>query len=302
MDTANINEQIDAALAIEARKGHLANYLQDRADERGHSLGAKERREALELFEGYVRSVPELLATAVASSHGTPVQDTMSQVMRAAAAYWDEPDDLIPNELGLLGLLDDAYFTLRILQLVSERLAAETGQTLVEDDLSSLDAVVRDILGDLSDVLDELVTLTMTNAPIDELIAKVAEYSGSFILQSAQTSFTGLSIAGLVETRLSFAADPDDTLRDDLIDTLESVTKRFAVQTRSEASVLALHEDAIAGTKALAQVLDDHPRASSSDNEAIVALLIGALVVRIMAGEPADRAFIERCVDLMLED
>jgi uncharacterized membrane protein YkvA (DUF1232 family) len=308
MDTSSINDKIEAALAIETKEGHLANYLQDRAAERGLALGHKQRLEAIELFEGYVRSVPELLASASASSVGTPVEETMGQIIRAAVAYWDEPDDLIPNELGLLGLLDDAYFTLRILQLVSERMQAESGHVLVVDDLSALDVVVRDILGDLAEVLDELVDLAMNDAPIDELIAKITEYSGSFILHSAQTSFTGMSIGALVETRLSFTAPPDDSLRDELIAALESIASSFTKLGEPSADAPP-NELLVAGTKALEQVLrrerDDYPFASEADIEALVTLLLGAMVLRVITGHgranSMDRSFIERCVDLVLD-
>jgi uncharacterized membrane protein YkvA (DUF1232 family) len=304
MDTSSINQKIETALAIEAKEGHLANYLQDRAAERGLALGHKQRREAIELFEGYVRSVPDHLEAASASSLGTPVEATMAQVIRSAVAYWDEPDDLIPNELGLLGLLDDAYFTLRVLQLVSERLQAESGHALVEDNLAPLEAVVREILGDLAEVLDELVDLAMANAAVDELIAKVTEHRGSFSLKSAQTSFTGMSIDALVENRLSFTTAPDDSLRDELIAALESVSNGFAELTTAPSP-----EQVTAGTAALEHVLrrqrDDYPFASESDIEAIVTLLVGAVVVRVINsgsdGHAPNRSFVERCVDLILD-
>lgn len=308
MDTTSINEMIETALAIEAKEGHLANYLQDRAAERGLALGHRQRLEAIELFEGYVRSVPELLSAASASSLGTPVEDTMGQVIRSAVAYWDEPDDLIPNELGLLGLLDDAYFTLRILQLVSDRLRAESGHALVEDKLAPLEAVVRDILGDLAQVLDELVELAMANAAVDELVAKITEYSGSFIFQSAQTSFTGMSIDALVENRLSFATAPNDSLRDELIAALESVVSSFTARAPGQGDAAPPPQELITtGMAALEQVLrrerDDYPFASESDIEALVTLLVGALVLRMITDQSheTNRGFVERCVDLVLD-
>ncbi|KIG16786.1 hypothetical protein DB30_04130 [Enhygromyxa salina] len=304
MDTTHINEMIETALAIEAKEGHLANYLQDRAAERGLALGHKQRREAIELFEGYVRSVPDHLSAAAASSLGTPVEATMAQVIRSAVAYWDEPDDLIPNELGLLGLLDDAYFTMRVLQLVSDRLHAESGQALIKDNLAPLEVVIREILGDLADVLDELVALAMANAAVDQLIAKVMEYSGSFILKSAQTSFAGMSIDALVENRLSFTTAPDDSLRDELITALEAVSAGLANQTTAPSQ-----QQITAGMVALEQVLrrerDDYPFASESDIEAIGAMLVGAVVVQVInsggEGHEPNRGFVERCVDLVLD-
>lgn len=292
MDTASLIAQIETAVAIEARHGHLANYLTDRAAERGTSLSEAQRREALELFENYIRSVPELLAAASASAVGTPVEATMDKVMEAAVTYWDEPDDLVPDELGVLGLLDDAYFSLRMLQMVSARLQEESGQTLVADDLSALDEVVRDIIGDkLAEVLDELVMLSLSNAPVDELIASIEEHSGSFILTSAQTSFTGLSVAVLVEQRLSFAGRRIDSLRADLIGALEALPKGASPELvrEGEAALMAVLR------AALGEDSGEDP-----DVQRMAVLLVGAVVSQALLGRERDGEFIAGCVDLVV--
>jgi uncharacterized membrane protein YkvA (DUF1232 family) len=296
MDIARLNAQIETAVAIEANEGHLANFLTDRAAERGTSLSDQQRREALELFESYIRSVPELLASASSSARGTPVEGIMQKVMEAAVTYWDEPDDLVPDELGVLGLLDDAYFSLRMLQLVSDRLRQESGQTLVADDLSALDEVVRDIIGEeLAEVLDELVTLSLSNAPVDELIASIEEHSGGFILTSAQTSFSGVSIAAMVEERLSFAGRRIDSLRLELIAALE----QFASKLDGQPSPALVRE----GIDSLRSVLAAALGEGSSDDpdvQRIAALLVGALVSHTTLGLAVDDEFIDGCVDLVV--
>ncbi|HLT36621.1 MAG TPA: hypothetical protein VK034_10050 [Enhygromyxa sp.] len=298
MDIARLNAQIETAVAVEANEGHLASYLTDRAAERGRILADKERREALELFENYIRSVPALLATASSSAAGTPVEAIMAKVMQAAVTYWDEPDDLVPDELGVLGLLDDAYFSLRMLQMVSDRLREESGQALIADDLSALDDVVRDIIGDhLADILDDLVILSLSNAPVDELIATVEQHSGSFILASAQTSFTGLSVLQLVEERLSFTGKRGDSLRGELIAALE----QFAGKLDGRASPELVRD----GTEVIGRTVrtalgEDAGDDQDSDLDIIVALLVGGVVSRVMLGRGCDREFIEDCVDFVV--
>lgn len=295
MDVSSLNAQIETAVAIEAKHGHLVNYLIDRAAERGATLSDEERRNALELFENYIRSVPELLAAASASAAGTPVEATMAKVMAAAVTYWDEPDDLVPDELGVLGLLDDAYFSLRLLQMVSARLREESGQTLLADDLSALDDVVRDIIGDrLADVLDELVILSLSNAPVDELIATIEEHSGSFALASAQTSFTGLSVAQLVEERLSFAGKRIDSLRGDLLGVLEA----FAGKLDGRPSAELVREGTEAVERLVRAALGDDP--DGAEVELIAALLVGGLVSRALLGREIDVEFIGSCIDFVV--
>jgi uncharacterized membrane protein YkvA (DUF1232 family) len=295
MDIARLNAQIETAVAIEAKYGHLANYLTDRATERGTSLSDQQRREALELFESYIRSVPELLAAASASAVGTPVEAIMQKVMAAAVTYWDEPDDLVPDELGVLGLLDDAYFSLRLLQMVSARLQEESGQALVADDLSALDDVVRDIIGEgLAEILDDLVILSLSNAPVDELIATIEAHSGSFILSSAQTSFTGISVAALVEQRLSFAGRRVDSLRVELIAALE----QLAAKLDGPPSPAFVREANDSVAEVLRAALGDDS-GDDPDVPRIAAMLVGGLVSQAMLGGD-DPELIAGCVDFLV--
>lgn len=312
MDTSSLNQQIETAVAIEAKEGHLANYLIDRAHERGVILADEQRDDALELFENYIRSVPKLLGAASESAKGTPVETIMAKVMRAAVHYWDEPDDLVPDALGVLGLLDDAYFSLRLLQLVSQRLEAEAGRPLIAEDLSALDAIVRDILGDhLAEVLDELVILTLSNAPIDELIETLDAHSGSFILPSAETSFAGLSVDTLVEERLGFASGPSDSLRPALAAVLEQLAAKLEGRlnagealTRDDALIrdasAALSQELTAAFVAGDDEAGEEDDSLESDIETAVALLAGATLQRVLLGSTVDRHFIAETLDFVL--
>lgn len=302
MDISSLHDMIETAVAIEAKQAHLANLLDERARAKGHTLGERERREALDLFEGYIRSVPELLAAAEASSVGTPVEAIMAQVIRAAVAYWDEAEDLVPDELGVLGLLDDAYFSLQMLRSVSDRLEAESGHKLIAEDLSSLDAIVRDLLGGLTGVLDEFVTLSLSNAPVDELIAAVAEHAGSFETPVAKTPFRGRSVDDLVEAHLSFASygqDGPESSRDALIDSLARLSALLDGDAPSLAEVRgeAFTHGAQAVEELLRVGLDD-----DEDVAAALALLTGLVIQRrVVAGHSLDRELIGHSVDLILD-
>lgn len=303
METAKLNEMIDTAIAIEAKDGHLANLLEERARERGETLGETERREALELFEGYIRSVPLLLAAAAKSAVGTPVEAVMTQVIAASVAYWDEEEDLVPDHLGVLGLLDDAYFTLRILQLVSRRLSEESGHVLVKDDLTALDAVVCDIIGEqLADVLDELVMLSLSNTPVDELIAKVSEHAGNFQFNTAQTSFTGLSVEDLVDARLGFVLQPVDIAGGEICEALESLAAKLAAADDDAARTALLDQATAELDEALRVALSCGVELNADEIELAVSMLIGALHHRVvLTGGAADGNFIARAVEVVLE-
>ncbi|MCA9682076.1 MAG: DUF1232 domain-containing protein [Myxococcales bacterium] len=299
MEISDLEQMIQTAVAIEAKDGHLAHYLGERAAANDVLFGEQQRREALELFEGYIRSVPKLLAAAGAASVGTPVEEIMTKVMRAAVAYWEEPEDLVPDALGVLGLLDDAYYSLRMMQLVSERLQAEAGQTLIAEDLSALDAVVRDILGtDLTDVLDDLVILSLSNAPVDELIATLGDHSG-ISLPPAETSFAGVSVQELVEARLSFATGPNagaytvggkrEGLEDALIDILDNLCGKLGERMGESGGTLEANDAILrAGVGAVEERLREALGSAHPDLSLAVSLLVGGVLERLFAGEELD--------------
>jgi hypothetical protein len=75
---------------------------------------------------------------------------------------WEKHDDIIPDNLGMIGLLDDAYCSLCALQAVSDHYQLQTGKYLFPDDLSAANRIMRKIIGEpYATDLDNLVMNTM---------------------------------------------------------------------------------------------------------------------------------------------
>lgn len=124
----------------------------------------------------YVRSVPQVLRDALAHSKGTIAEKKMERMVEAATTYWNAEDDVIPDDQGLLGILDDAYCSLSLVSTLSTRFERDTGTRLVAHDLSGPTAAVRRLLGDpIADKLDDWVEDALADASMQELLDLLKE-------------------------------------------------------------------------------------------------------------------------------
>ena len=82
-----------------------------------------------------------------------------------------EDDDVIPDNLGIFGLLDDAYCSLSSMQALSDLYRMQTGKYLFPDDLTSANRIMRKIIGDpFITQLDEIVNKAVEDARVKEAI------------------------------------------------------------------------------------------------------------------------------------
>ena len=174
-----LEETIESAVRAEvdgAMRGKMADVIRAAAHRAGESIDHHEVDRGVDFVARYVRAVPMLLREALAASHGTFAEDKMTRMVAAAAAYWDAEDDVIHDDQGLLGILDDAYCTVSLLLALSTRFHEETGQHLIGDDLERPTEVVRNLLGvPIAAKLDDYVDTALADASVDELVASLKE-------------------------------------------------------------------------------------------------------------------------------
>ncbi|MBI4538358.1 MAG: DUF1232 domain-containing protein [Gemmatimonadetes bacterium] len=77
----------------------------------------EEVRQTVDLAVEVVETVPVLLALARQEAETQGLQDVVLPILRHAEGYFVRPVDLIPEMTqGMVGLLDDTYLVLRLLQ------------------------------------------------------------------------------------------------------------------------------------------------------------------------------------------
>lgn len=150
MSTDQIRAQIQDAwneeLQHQAFAGLIRNQLARQAESAPATSTLKDReRMARSIAEGWrlqLEQVPDLIDAVADAASAARVGDAVAPILEAAEHYFAEGGDLLPDSLGMLGLMDDMYLSLSLLQSVSEQHRSQTGQPLIDVDLGpSIDAV-----------------------------------------------------------------------------------------------------------------------------------------------------------------
>ncbi|MDH3226457.1 MAG: hypothetical protein OEM67_05135 [Thermoleophilia bacterium] len=103
--------------------------------------------EAVAISRNYVDSVPVLIERTVGAAQLTGGLDQIAPLMEKVVQYFLQEQDLVPDHLGLLGLLDDALFSNRMLEVVSTTYSQLAGVPLVSEDLGPANRAAAAFLG-----------------------------------------------------------------------------------------------------------------------------------------------------------
>ncbi len=124
----------------------------------------------------------------------------MDRILAIIRRYWEQDDDIIPDHLGIIGLLDDAYCSLTTLQAVSDHFQLQTGKYLFPDNLTEANKVMRRIIGEpYATDLDRLVIRAMNDAEVMESLLGLASEEKRLNLANQATIWNHGS-AGRMET------------------------------------------------------------------------------------------------------
>ena len=175
MDTS----QIEAIIVKQCDEPHCQTELHDLlavvAERQGRSAQADDLDNGTRFVLGYIKQVPYMIKVAWTAAGNVGLEDEMEQILEMVQSYWLEGDDVIPDDLGVIGLLDDAYCSLSSLQAVSDHYQLQTGKYLFPDDLSSANRAMRKIIGEpYATDLDRIVITTMQQTGLIEAMRSFA--------------------------------------------------------------------------------------------------------------------------------
>lgn len=176
MVLTEIESMIADAIADEARTSRAGALIGEVAERNGKALSDVDRVQGVRFAEEYVRTVPRALQEGLDRARGTHAADKMDRMLAVATAYWVAADDVIPDHLGLVGILDDAYATLALIEALSRRFEAETGTPLVSLELTAPNEAMRALLGDeVVARLDDFVEDALADTSLQELLASLMD-------------------------------------------------------------------------------------------------------------------------------
>ncbi len=148
MDTSQISAIISERCRDRDSDTELDDLLAAVAEQLGKSVGPDDLLSGKQFVYGYIDQVPYMMEVANTAAANVGLEEPMDTILEMVQSYWIEGDDIIPDELGVIGLLDDAYCSLTSLQAVSDHYRLQTGKFLFPDDLSAANKAMRRLIGE----------------------------------------------------------------------------------------------------------------------------------------------------------
>lgn len=197
-----LKAQVVDALDHEAATHTLATYIRsvfcEQCGSDPHCADAIESRTQLTIgfIREYVQSTPMLLSEVLAAATEAGVYEDLLPVFTVAEDYFLQSVDLIPDHLGLVGMVDDAYLTHSLLQLISDSHRAKTGSTLMPFDLAPANMLMRRLIGEptataLDAAVREAIGIPEVQVARERLAAKVKS------LRLATTADVGVPVTAV---------------------------------------------------------------------------------------------------------
>ena len=204
MDTAQIENIISRQFADPRSALDLQKLLRVVAERQGAQPSALDLAHGSSFIYNYLEQVPYLLTVAWTSARNVGLETEVTSILKMVESYWIEDDDVIPDSLGIFGLLDDAYCSLSSMQTLSDLYRMQSGKHLFPDDLTAANKVMRKIIGEpYTAELDELVDKAIADAQVEEAVKWLASPEKQQLLDSQATIWNHGPVSQLPVSQLS---------------------------------------------------------------------------------------------------
>ena len=188
MDTRLIESMIAELRSDGSAESDLRDLLAAVAESQGVPASEEDLEGGARFIIAYLEQVPYMMKVAWTAASNVGLEVQMSRILEKVNSYWDEGNDIIPDDLGAVGLLDDAYCSLTSLQSVSDHYRLQTGKYLFPDDLTAANRAMRKIIGEpYASELDLLVAQSMAEARLIEAVTSMAGEEKRLDLESNHT-------------------------------------------------------------------------------------------------------------------
>jgi len=175
VDTSTIENIIAECNAEQAADHELRDLLALVAERNGREADTEDLELATRFVISYINQAPYMMKVAWTAACSIGLESEMEKILAVVQSYWEQDDDIIPDHMGMIGLLDDAYCSLCTLQAVSDHFQLQTGKYLFPDDLSFANRIMRKIIGEpYASDLDRLVMNTMRESRAVESMKRFA--------------------------------------------------------------------------------------------------------------------------------
>ena len=204
METAQIKKIITDQFADTRSALDLRKLLIKVAKRQGVSPDAVDLAHGSSFIYNYLEQVPYLLTVAWTSARSVGLETEIKSILEMVESYWIEDDDVIPDSLGIFGLLDDAYCSLSSMQTLSDLYRMQSGKYLFPDDLTAANKIMRKIIGEpYTSELDAIVSKAVAEAKVKEAVKSLSSPEKQQLLDSQATIWNHGPVSELPVSQLS---------------------------------------------------------------------------------------------------
>ena len=204
METVQIQKIIadqfaDARSAVDLRKLLIAV-----SERRGAHPSEVQLARGSGFIYNYIEQVPYMLTIGWTSARNVGLETEVTSILEMVESYWIEDDDVIPDSLGIVGLLDDAYCSLLSMQTMSDLYRMQSGKYLFPDDLTAANKIMRKIIGEpYITQLDDIVNKAVKDARVKEAVELLASPEKQQLLDNQATIWNHGPVSELPVNQLS---------------------------------------------------------------------------------------------------
>lgn len=180
MRTAELSTYVEDCLAKEGSRDHLMERLAEMAASPAHTFSDRDAQSICVLAADYLRAVVGMLVECEKAAEKVGAKGFAEPLLKLSVNYFFEPDDLIPDSMGLYGLIDDAYLAHKFILGISAAVEAEKGFPLLPSIQDDSIAVIREVLGnEIADKLDDKVEANIQSVTVRNQMARLSMLSGT---------------------------------------------------------------------------------------------------------------------------
>jgi uncharacterized membrane protein YkvA (DUF1232 family) len=185
MQTERIRNLIEEGKIIERQTGMLRQAVINLANVNGRRVTELEVQKIISFVSDYIEYAPALMKLTEEAAASSGLQHHVQPILDATENYFLAADDIIPDHLGLVGLVDDAYLTHSLMQAISDRYKSQSGRSLLPLETREDNAFVRRLIGEpFVSILDDHVSATLDDPSLQQNIRQMLMALGQTNLSS----------------------------------------------------------------------------------------------------------------------
>ena len=158
----------------------------------GRRVTELEVQKVINFISEYIEHALALMKLIEDAAANSGVQHDVQPILDATEDYFLAADDVIPDHLGLVGLVDDAYLTHKLMQAISDRYKSQSGKSLLPLEPHEDNAFVRRLIGEpFVTILDDHVAATLDGLTVQQNIKRILLALGQMNLSSGPDPIWG---------------------------------------------------------------------------------------------------------------